>query len=997
MLTAMVLRNDMEKLAAYHCRGENYYFKQAEAVEHEIYALTGEFPQREDPLDYVKVHGRLAEALGYKAGQEITEGDFLALLSGKNKAGETVARKHKVKGIDLTFSAPKSVSIVGLLMDKNPAIIKAHDETVLEVMAEVEHSFAVARPTARTQQHTGKMCYATVRDGFSREHDPHLHTHVILMNLTELTDKAGKKRISGLWTSKILQRDFNKVFGELYRLKLATKMRALGYDLSYIKNGEWRLSKVSKELEAEFSRRHAQIAGQRAKGLLDMTAWHRSRRAKDPAMDKPGILADWVARLAKYVVNEAENLKDAIKERTAWSKAAEFSIEAEQERNGELGGHNEAIRWQNALKRATERSATVSKQELVYEYLKDVMRGGEWQSVTYNEVEARLEAQKRQGFVIAVKDRSVERYTSLELIATERDYMRFAGVDGGFRYYADSASVAKDLKYFNETNRQLGRKSLSEIQGQAVVDLLTSKNMINVVQGDAGAGKTSTLKAVAEHYRRKGCDVLGLAMQGVAAKKLADEAGIEAMTLRSYFGSKDQHKQRVLIFDEASMLDSRNAAKLFKLVEMNEDKLILVGDSNQLESISAGRVFERYVDYYGRMSKKTTAVKLVVMGENYRQRNPVLRDAVNFAKQGQMVDSLELLNKNGHIEEVADTEERRSRVASLYDRDTLIIVGTAAARDEINLKIRETLKQEQKLGAEKSYVMTKPDGEGLGRDIEIGLAKGDIICFTRNEYKEYDIRNGEKAEVLDCGENVIKVRTEDYRVLAIDTAKYRNIDYGYVLTTYKSQGQTYNSVVVESDTRIPALIDMRNQYVNITRARDEIKVFTDDIDELKDLAGIKTHARDTLGVPLDDYTLKKKMKELAAQAEDRTVAVQDPPAKLEIYNKYLLKEVSGLDDYTQKYKGYMGALTADLNAAKEIEPEVKRKIAEVLNGKAGTKLIAKYGDEPAVAIYAAICLSQNCDPAALDKYHLPEDVKKRAKTVGKAFSAEKEGGAGKEM
>ena len=777
MLTAMVLRDDMEKLAAYHCRGENYYFKQVEAVEREIYGLTGEFPQRVDPLEYVKVHGRLAEALGYRAGQEIAEGDFLALLSGKNKAGETVARKHKVKGIDLTFSAPKSVSIVGLLMDKNPDIIKAHDETVLEVMAEVEHSFAVARPTARTQQHTGKMCYATVRDGFSREHDPHLHTHVILMNLTELTDKSGKKRISGLWTYKVLQRDFNKVFGELYRLKLAAKMRALGYDLSYIKNGEWRLNKVSKELETEFSRRHSQIAGQRAKGLLDMTAWHRSRRGKDPATDKAGILADWVARLAKFVVNEAENLKNAIKERTAWSKAAEFSIEAEQERNGELGGRNEALRWQNALKRATERSATVSKQELVYEYLKDVMRGGEWQSVTYNEVEARLEAQKKQGFVIPVKDRGAERYTSLELIATERDYMRFAGVDGGFSYRIDSDAASKYLKDFNETNRDLGRKSLSEIQGQAVVDLLTSKTMINVVQGDAGAGKTSTLKAVAEYYRQNGYDVLGLTMQGVAAKKLSDEAGIETLTLRSYFGGKDQNKQRVLIFDEASMLDSRNAARLFKLVEANEDKLILVGDMNQLESISAGRVFERYVDYYGRMSKMTTAVKLIAMSENYRQRNPVLREAVNFAKQGRMGDSLELLNKNGHIEEIAATEERRSRVANLYNRDTLIIVGTAAARDEINLKIREALKQEQKLGEEKSYVMTKPDGEGLGHDIEIGLAKGDIICFTRNEYKEYDIRNGEKAEVLDCGENAIKVRTEDDRFLTIDTSKYRNIDY----------------------------------------------------------------------------------------------------------------------------------------------------------------------------------------------------------------------------
>ena len=93
----------------------------------------------------------------------------------------------------------------------------------------------------------------------------------------------------------------------------------------------------------------------------------------------------------------------------------------------------------------------------------------------------------------------------------------------------------------------------------------------------------------------------------------------------------------------------------------------------------------------------------------------------------------------------------------------------------------------------------------------------------------------------------------------------------------------------------------------------------------------------------------------------------------------------------------MGTLTADLNAAKEIEPEVKQTIAEVLNSKDGTKLIARYGDDPPVAIYAAICLSQNGDPAALDKYHIAEDIKKRAAALGKAFSSEKEGGLGMEM
>ena len=56
---------------------------------------------------------------------------------------------------------------------------------------------------------------------------------------------------------------------------------------------------------------------------------------------------------------------------------------------------------------------------------------------------------------------------------------------------------------------------------------------------------------------------------------------------------------------------------------------------------------------------------------------------------------------------------------------------------------------------------------------------------------------------------------------------------------------------------------MRNQYVNITRARDEIKIFTDDTDSLKELAGIKTHARDTLDVAVKADEVADKMARLA--------------------------------------------------------------------------------------------------------------------------------------
>lgn len=854
MLTAMILKGGTDAVAAYHCRADNYYFKQASDVEEEFLGLTGEFPRRAGPLEYVKVYGGVLKTLGYNPGQAISETEFASLLEGKSRSGEKVARKHKVKAIDLTFSAPKSVSITGLVLEKNLDIIKAHDEAVLEVMKEIEACFAFARPNSRQQWATGKMCYATIRDGFSREHDPHLHTHVVVMNMTEW-----RGRIMGLWTRKILQKDFNKAFGELYRCRLGARLYNLGYRITYIKGGEWRLSKISRELEQEFSRRHGQIKSQKEAGLNDMASWRKSRAQKPKKMNKAEIVQGWLARLNRHVVNEADNIKKAIEERLLWSRTAEFNIEAAQEREGQRGAANEVLMWQTALRRATERTATASKQELVYEYLKETMRTGKWADVSYRKANARLQKQLERGYVVAIKDHKSERYTSLELMAAERGYMRYAGVDSAFDYSIDSRTAARYIRDLNEHNRRHGRKVLSTIQGRAVYEILTSKNMINVVQGDAGSGKTSSLKAVAGYYRQQGLDVIGLAMQGVAAKKLADETGVAAVTLRSYLARKKTTDRKVLIFDEASMLDSRNAEKLFKAVEQSGDKIILVGDMNQLEPINAGRVFERYVDYYARMSRSTPSVQLVVMNENYRQRTPVLRLAVDMAKRGEMCASLEVLAKDGRISEISDAGDRRAAIASLYDKHTLIIVGTTAARDDVNRVIRHAQRASGKLHNGREYVLARDNEDGIKQDRVMELAPGDVIAFTRNEYQKYDVRNGEKAEVLECGDNFLKVRMEDSRILGIDAGNYKDIDYGYALTTYKSQGQTYNRVIVEADTAISSLMDMRNQYVNITRARDDIQILTDDTARLKELAVVKTNARDTLEIVVKEGELAERL------------------------------------------------------------------------------------------------------------------------------------------
>jgi hypothetical protein len=85
------------------------------------------------------------------------------------------------------------------------------------------------------------------------------------------------------------------------------------------------------------------------------------------------------------------------------------------------------------------------------------------------------------------------------------------------------------------------------------------------------------------------------------------------------------------------------------------------------------------------------------------------------------------------------------------------------------------------------------------------------------------------------------------------------------MTTYKSQGQTYDKVVVEADTSAPQLQDQRNTYVQITRARDDVRVFTDDQAGLREVSAILNYKTDTFGV---DATLEQ------ATAMERRVHVE---------------------------------------------------------------------------------------------------------------------------
>lgn len=104
---------------------------------------------------------------------------------------------------------------------------------------------------------------------------------------------------------------------------------------------------------------------------------------------------------------------------------------------------------------------------------------------------------------------------------------------------------------------------------------------------------------------------------------------------------------------------------------------------------------------------------------------------------------------------------------------------------------------------------------------------------------------------------------------------------------------------------------------------------------------------------------------------------------LRVWNQHLIRKTEGLPELRAQHIVSMTALTDKISEMAAIEPEVKQKIVSALNSPEGAKLIARNDEKTDMVIYAGLCLSEKGDPAVLERYDIPSDVKKRAALLGR--------------
>ncbi len=187
-----------------------------------------------------KWHWRGAELLGLKG--EVTSEDFEAVRQGLDpQTGEFLRQRHSADRIasngeeqgkarslyDMTFSAPKSVSVMAIV-GSDERLVAAHGTAVREALEEAEKYSAPRVRLAGLNENraTGNWIVASYTHDTSRQLDPQLHTHAVAANLTY---DGTEGRWKALQASGLYER--RSYLTEVYRNALAREVRALGYEI----------------------------------------------------------------------------------------------------------------------------------------------------------------------------------------------------------------------------------------------------------------------------------------------------------------------------------------------------------------------------------------------------------------------------------------------------------------------------------------------------------------------------------------------------------------------------------------------------------------------------------------------------------------------------------------------------------------------------------------------------------------------------------------------
>lgn len=619
------------------------------------------------------------------------DGPVVGRLMGRYVDGE---RQHR-PGLDLTFSAPKDVSVAALVYG-DERLIAAHDAAVKEALGYIEEHAIQTRRRVNGEivvETGGKMIAGIFRHDTSRAMDPQLHSHAVVANMV--------RNSSGEYTA--LHNDLvfkaQKIGSEIYRASLAKAATELGYTVErYGKDRLISLKEIPTEVSDQYSkRRDAILNALDDRGLqVDAKTAERAalatRASKAGGIDREELRQSWQ--------NEAKDLgidQDAIDKTLAAVKQRGVS---------RLGGHTregtastpamDAVR--QGIAHLSETAVSFGEKQLVEASL----RLG--RNVDFKEVETAIKSAYEAKVLLpaASKGKDDKQVTTQELIITEKQIVQeWRTGKAGTSLIGGNFLEGRARSAEGALERKVSRvESLSEGQRDAIVVGLTGKSRFVGVQGSAGTGKTYMLTFLTKYAKEHGLHVEGLAPSNRAVSEmkeaLPDTETVQARLMRGAAkGKRDiAPAKTIIVVDESSMLTNDQALKLMRQARSEGiGRVVFLGDTAQLDGVGAGTPFALL---------QKSGMRTAVMDDVIRQRDGNLKEVVGHAIAGEVREAFAKLS--GHISQqpnIAEGAAKSFLALSPTERESSgILTPSNRVRTQINEEVRKGLKAEGAIGAE---------------------------------------------------------------------------------------------------------------------------------------------------------------------------------------------------------------------------------------------------------------------------------------------------------
>jgi len=773
------------------------------------------------------------------------------LLSKERKSRVINGKRHDpVAAYDLTFSAPKSVSVLFATADPDTAreLVRAHDRAVTAVLDYLEDTAVYTRRGRNgviVEQGDGLIA-AAYRHRMSRSKDPQLHTHVVAGNLVR-TPSDGQWR--ALHASVVYRHA--RTAGVLYQAHLrAEVVDRLGLQWGAVTKGAAELQGVPRPVLREFSRRRFEIeqaAAEQGSLSLGTKAGAEALALKTrTAKDQTVTTADWRADIAARAEEHGFDRKtrEHLLAEGRHHPAHRASDGEDRALADELTGRAGLTALRNTF---TERDALTDLAEQ------------HPQGLRVTDTRAAAAGLLARDDVLATRPAenagvTEARHTTTDLVDCERRLVANATgrVDLGVAVVPDPTIDAAIRHASHEPSPE---------QAAVIRTVAASGNGVDVVEALAGTGKTFTAGIIRDVYARHGRTVIGAAPTGRAARELSD-VGIPARTLHSILLAAEHDPERaipngsVVILDEAGMTPTRLTEQFLQRAATAGAKVIAIGDSGQLPSVQAG-------GWLRQIGETTGALRLTTV---MRQRDPEERRVLGLLhdRPDGGTPYLRWLDHKHRLHIDTDTPALIDRAVTSWGRaaDThgldqaILIARDLGTRNALNDLARAHHAATGGLGEERTY-----DG--------LRVATGDRVIARRNA-RILDVDNGTRGIVTAVRRTGIDIRTDqgEHRTLPADYVK-AHVEHAYALTGHGVQGATVEWAGVVAR---PEHLTKGWSYTALSRARDTTELYVPaiDHDRAQDRAELAPH--DTTTHPERDET-KTRIAARMTVRDDEDLAV----------------------------------------------------------------------------------------------------------------------------